>query len=250
VNTAFAEMGTKTNLCDISNAAQGLLVHSASPDTNPWQIVPSMILGTNYISPLTMATAYAGIANNGVVCTPVAIDKIVKADGSELPVPKTTCKQGIPANIAAGVGYALQHVMTAGTATAANPNDGVPILGKTGTTDNSLENWLVTSTTKVATATWVGNVSGAVALRSQRFGGWNGGDVKFHIAQPILAAMNAAYGGGPLPVPDDSLLYAPHVSKSSPPSNNAPAPGTGNGGTSGPPAGNGKPGNGKGPGGG
>jgi membrane peptidoglycan carboxypeptidase len=247
VNTAFAEMGTKTNLCDISNAAQGLLVHSASPDSNPWQIVPSMILGTNYISPLTMATAYAGIANNGVVCTPVAIDKIVKADGSELPVPKTTCKQGIPANIAAGVGYALQHVMTAGTATSANPRDGVPIMGKTGTTDNSEENWLVTSTPKVATATWVGNLTGHVALRSQRFGGWNGGDVKFHIAQPILAAMNAAYGGGPLPVPDDSLLYAPHVTKPSPPSSKAPAPGGGNGGNGGP--GGGGPGGG-GPGGG
>ncbi|HEY5224042.1 MAG TPA: transglycosylase domain-containing protein [Microbacteriaceae bacterium] len=211
VNTAFAQMGTKTNLCDISNAAKGLLVHSASPGTNPWTIVPPMILGTNYISPLTMATAYAGIANNGVVCTPIAIDKVINADGTQHALPKTKCSQGIPANIAAGVEWTLQHVMTAGTATAANPNDGIPIFGKTGTTDNSEENWLVTSTMKVATATWVGNLSGHVALRSQYFGGYNGGDVKFHIAQPILAALNAHYGGGALATPSPSLLNAPYV---------------------------------------
>jgi membrane peptidoglycan carboxypeptidase len=227
VNTAFAQMGTKTNICDISNAAQKLLVHSASPDSNPWFIGPSMILGVNYISPLTMATAYAGIANNGVVCTPIAIDKITNADGTDRAVPKTTCTQGLDPAIAAGVNYALQRVMTGGTATSANPRDGVPIMGKTGTTDDSLENWLVTSTTKVATATWVGNVSGAVALRSQRFHGIGGGDVKFAIARPILAATNALYGGSALPSPSAAQLYG---SRTPAPTQSA-TPGTGNTGT-------------------
>ncbi|MEO8907926.1 MAG: penicillin-binding transpeptidase domain-containing protein, partial [Microbacteriaceae bacterium] len=244
VNTAFAQMGTQSNVCTISDAAKGLLVHSASPDSNPWFIGPSMILGTNYISPLTMATAYAGIANNGVVCTPIAIDKVVNADGSQHAVPKTACTQGLPVNIAAGVGWALQHVMTAGTATSANPRDGVPILGKTGTTDNSLENWLVTSTTKVATATWVGNVSGAVALRSQYFNGVGGGDVKFHIARPILAALNAAYGGGALPSPDSSMIAAPYVAPPKTPTAQPTAGTNGNGNGNGNGTGAGGPGGG------
>ncbi|MGN7800526.1 transglycosylase domain-containing protein [Leifsonia sp. 22587] len=211
VNTAFAEMGTKVDLCSIVNAAKGLGVHPASK-SNPWVQTPSMILGVNYISPLTMATAYAGIANNGTVCTPIAIDRVVNADGTEHKVSKTTCTQGLKPDIAAGVTYALEGVIKGGgTAASANPYDGVPIMAKTGTTDDSLENWLITSTTKVATATWVGNVSGQTPLRSLYFNGVGGGNVKFSIAKPILKAVNALYGGSDFTEPTDAVLYGSQI---------------------------------------
>jgi len=211
VNTAFAQMGTKVDLCSIINAAKGLGVHLASKSAQ-WVQTPSLILGTNYIAPLTMATAYAGIANNGTVCTPVAIDRVVNADGSEHKVSKTSCTQGLKPEIAQGVTYALQGVIRGGgTAASANPYDGVPIMAKTGTTDNSLENWLITSTTKVATATWVGNVSGQTPLRSLTFKGIGGGNVKFSIAKPILKALNAAYGGDDFTKPPTSVLYGSEI---------------------------------------
>lgn len=206
VNTAFAKMATKLDLCNILNAAKSLDVHPANPAANPWVETPSLILGTNYISPLTMATAYAGIANNGVVCTPIAIDKVVTNAGASIPTPKTSCHQGISSAVAAGVVYALEHVMTNGTATSANPFDGVPIMGKTGTSDNSVQNWLVTSTTKVANAVWVGNVKGQVAMRSQYFRGINGGNVKFSIDRPILAALDKTYGGSQFTAPPSSEI--------------------------------------------
>jgi membrane peptidoglycan carboxypeptidase len=160
-------------------------------------------LGTNYIAPLTMATAYAGIANKGLACSPVAIDKIVDADGAEHAVPKSQCSSTpIEPHVAAAAADVLTSVMRGGgTAASANPGDGIPIFGKTGTTDDSLENWLVTSTTKTAQATWVGNISGSVALRSQGFNGVGGGNVKFSIARPILSALNAAYGGAEFTAP-------------------------------------------------
>ncbi|WP_158863102.1 penicillin-binding protein [Leifsonia sp. AG29] len=210
VNTAFAMMATKTDLCSILNVAKALGVHSASG--KPLTSVPSMILGTNYIAPLTMAAAYAGIANNGTVCTPIAIDRVVNADGSEHPVSKSTCTQGLKPEIANGVAYALQGVIKNGTAVSANPWDGTPIMAKTGTTDNSLENWLITSSTKVATATWVGNVSGQTPLRSLTFNGVGGGNVKFAIAKPILKAMDATYGGDDFPKPDSAMLYGGELS--------------------------------------
>jgi membrane peptidoglycan carboxypeptidase len=206
VNTAFTKMAERLDLCNILNDAKSLGVHLANPNGS-WVQTPSLILGTNYIAPLTMATAYAGLANNGITCTPVAIDKMVNASGKSLPVPQTTCTQGIAGPVANGVVWALQHVLTNGTATSANPNDGVPIMGKTGTTDNSLENWLVTSTTKVATATWVGNVQGSVPLRSQTFKNVNGGNVKFAIAKPILKAIDAQYGGTNFTAPPNSMIY-------------------------------------------
>ncbi|GAA1445786.1 transglycosylase domain-containing protein [Leifsonia poae] len=210
VNTAFAKMGTQVDLCSILNAAKSLGVHPAS-SANPLTSVPSMILGVNYLSPLTMATAYAGIANGGVVCTPVAIDKIINPDGTSRKVTPSSCTQGLRPDIAAGVTYALQGVMSNGTATSANPDDGVPIMGKTGTTDDSLQNWLVTSTSKVATATWVGNVSGQTPLRSLYFNGVGGGDVKFEIARPILQAINGIYGGSDFTPPSDAMLYGSQI---------------------------------------
>jgi membrane peptidoglycan carboxypeptidase len=159
-----------------------------------------------------MATAYAGIANNGTVCTPVAIDRVVNADGTEHPVSKTSCTQGMKPEIAAGVTYALEGVIKGGgTAASANPYDGTPIMAKTGTTDDSLQNWLITSTTKVATATWVGNVSGSTPLRSLTFKGVGGGNVKFSIAKPILKAIDALYGGDDFTEPTDAVLYGDQI---------------------------------------
>ncbi|GAB3608412.1 transglycosylase domain-containing protein [Humibacter ginsengiterrae] len=259
VNTAFAMMATKLNLCDISNAAQALGVHPANPAPhseggNPWIINPPMVIGSgNYIAPLAQAQAYAGIANGGKTCTPIAIDKAVDANGKAIAVPKTTCTQAIPENVAATVTWALQHVMTAGTATGANPNDGVPIMGKTGTTDYAHENWLVTSTSKVAQATWIGLISGATDMHYVYFKGIQGNNVKFNVVKQVDTALDSVYGGSAFPAPDNTLIYG---NRSKPPATSSPNPGTGgNGGNSGggnganPPApapGPGKPGKGHG----
>ncbi|AGW42063.1 penicillin-binding protein [Leifsonia xyli subsp. cynodontis DSM 46306] len=211
VNSAFAMMATKTDLCSILKAAKSLGVHTAAT-RGTLNSYPSMILGTNTVSPLTMAIAYAGIANGGSVCTPVAIDKVLNADGTEHKVSPTTCTQGLGKDIAADVDYALQGVMKNGTATSANPWDGTPVLGKTGTTDDSLQNWLITSTTKVAQATWVGNVSGSTPLRSLSFHGIGGGNVKFSIVKPIQKALDKVYGGVDFPKPGDIALYGNRIS--------------------------------------
>jgi membrane peptidoglycan carboxypeptidase len=219
VNTVFAAMAFKLDICDIRRDAEGLLVHRA--DGKPLSNSPASVIGTNEIAPITMATAYAGFANNGVACSPVAIDKITDSTGKTLDVPKSQCSTTpIDPKIAAGVIYALQGVLRGGTATAANPNDGVPIYGKTGTTDNSYDNWLIAGTTKVTTAVWLGNAgpvqstSGAwvkTPLRSITLNGVYGGDVKLRIAKPILSAMNNAYGGGKFPSPTSSVLNARQI---------------------------------------
>jgi membrane peptidoglycan carboxypeptidase len=125
-----------------------------------------------------------------------------------------------------------------GTAATANPNDGTPVFGKTGTTDNSLENWLVTSTTNVAQATWVGNISGGVPLRSLSFQGVGGGNVKFSIVKIIQSAIDQTYGGGGFPAVQPQFLAgsAPAKPTATPAPTTAPTdvtrpegPGTGGG---------------------
>lgn len=210
VNTAFATMGTKVDLCTIQKAATALGMHESNGDPMPSNA--SSILGSGMdISPLTLATAYAGFANGGKVCTPVAIDKITNPDGSNRAVTPTNCKQAIDPKIAAGVAYALKTPFQGGgTAQSANPNDGVPILGKTGTTDGAYDNWLATATTKVATATWIGNVEGVKQSNGKvektdmhykyfqaKSGGYyyQGNNLKFPVVKTILQALNAKYGG-------------------------------------------------------
>lgn len=208
VNTAFAQMGKQLDLCAIQNAAFGMGIHAADPKYNPFISVPPMILGTNYIAPLTMATAYAGIANHGVVCTPIAIDKITDATGKSLPVSKTKCTQGMPQDIAAGIDYALQGVLKpGGTGASANPNDGVPIIAKTGTTDAAVQNWLVTSTSRIAQATWVGNISGKVGFYKAYINGQYGYGLKFSMDKIIIHDLNVAYNGGDaFPTPPQSEI--------------------------------------------
>ncbi|GAA4187174.1 transglycosylase domain-containing protein [Gryllotalpicola kribbensis] len=242
VNTAFAVMGQQFDLCQMRDDAKALGVKPAYPyeqtynskgqlvnvtDANGKPVAsqlatnPASILGTNYIAPVDMAVAYAGLANGGKTCSPVYIDKVTDASGKSLPVPKTTCTQAIDPKIAAGVTYALENGPLVsgpngqGTGVLANPGDGVPIMGKTGTTDKSVQNWLVTSTTKVANAVWVGNVQGSTSFQNLYFPGpagnvW-GRNVKFYEVKPILQALNATYHGDAFPAPDSKTVTGPQI---------------------------------------
>ncbi|NNC12967.1 PASTA domain-containing protein [Planctomonas sp. JC2975] len=223
VNTAFAEMGTKLDLCGIRQTAINMGIHTASPTVwssdlnkevpNPLQGSPATILGTNNLSPLTLVSAYAGVANGGKACTPVGIDKIVGSDGKELPVTATKCTQGVDPNVAAGAIQALQGVVRGGgTGSAANPGDGVPLFGKTGTTDHAAQNWFVSSTTKTATVSWVGQTIGnSFNFGNTSFAGHGGRDAKLYVARPVIAALNHLYGGGPFPQATGAVLQAKQI---------------------------------------
>ena len=127
---------------------------------------PSSVLGTDTVAPITMATAYAGIADQGTVCTPIAIEKIVGTDGKPVNVPASTCTQGVPKNIAIAAGYPL-HGVFGGTAGGDESSlNGAYGMVKTGTTDNAEQTWEVGGTTKTTTAVWVGNVKGTTNLRT------------------------------------------------------------------------------------
>jgi membrane peptidoglycan carboxypeptidase len=161
-----------------------------------------------------MATAYAGIANNGTTCTPVAIDKVVKADGSTLPVPKSTCTQSVDPQVAIAAAYALRAVMQSGTASGDNTPDGLYEFGKTGTTDGNANTWMIGTTSKVTTAVWVGNISGYQDLRRTDLGYCPAGygskaAVQRHcLWKGIQTAVNKVYGGATTwPQPEPKYLY-------------------------------------------
>jgi membrane peptidoglycan carboxypeptidase len=173
VNTAFVDMESRVDLCDLVRTAGKLGVHLASTPYEtcgnisgngvkldykadkqllPW-CYPSLTLGPMSISPLTMAAAYAAFSANGKFCEPRPVISIKDRGGKELPVPAVKCSQALDPDVAHGVTYALEKVLTQGT--AAGKGIGVPAAGKTGTSDQSGNTWFVGYTRSLSTAVWV-----------------------------------------------------------------------------------------------
>ncbi|MDO9590546.1 MAG: transglycosylase domain-containing protein, partial [Microcella sp.] len=193
VNSAFASIGQQLDQCAIRGAAESIGVHRA--DGGPLKTFPSAILGINEIAPLTMAAAFAAIGNGGIYCEPIAVDRIVDRNGTELKGQDVDCRRGITAEVAAAAAAPMAAVVTSGTATRSRIGDGIPLIGKTGSTDSWNNTWMVGTTTKTATAVWVGNVTGKVSLLRYP----NGTGLRHEIFRPLQAAINGQYGGSAFP---------------------------------------------------
>jgi membrane peptidoglycan carboxypeptidase len=154
-----------------------------------------------------MAAAYAAIANNGIYCSPIAIDRVViRKGGEELQVPQTACSQAVAPEIAAAMSHALRAVMTGGTGSAANPNDGTPLAGKTGTTDSRVHTWMTGYSSKVATATWVGNITGLTTQSNKSVNGRQVSTIRHAVWRSIMTEVNSKYGGDPFPQADERFI--------------------------------------------
>jgi membrane peptidoglycan carboxypeptidase len=156
VNRAYVAMESKLDLCSIKKTLEKMGVHRA--DNGDWNIGPSMVLGTNEIAPLTMASAYATFASGGMYCKPVAITKVLDADGESLPIPEPDCKRAFSQDVAWGVAKAMKGVMEGGgTGTPARLSERIWQAGKTGTTDSQIAVAFGGFTKQVASFVWVGN---------------------------------------------------------------------------------------------
>ncbi len=153
VNTAYMDMASQLDLCDIRDTAVSLGVHRA--DGADLSLTPSSVLGANEVAPLTMAAAYAAFAKDGVYCKPIAISSVTKPGGTTLAKPESECQQALDPEVARGVAYALSQTVLKGT--ARGTNIGVPSAGKTGTTNQSSETWFTGFTPGgLSTSVWVG----------------------------------------------------------------------------------------------
>jgi len=152
INTYFMALELRTGICKPAKIAEKLGLFRG--DGKQLQRVPSFTLGTQEVTPLGMATAYAGFANHGIHCEPIAITQVVDRDGKSLPVPSANCKQVIPRRIADSVTTILSQVIDGPLPgrTGAAMTLGRPAAGKTGTVNDSAAVWFVGYTPDLATA--------------------------------------------------------------------------------------------------
>ncbi|MGW0711587.1 transglycosylase domain-containing protein [Streptomyces sp. NPDC002643] len=158
VNTYFVQMIADIGICPVTEMAGKMGVERA--DGAKIGQNPSIALGTQEMSPLTMANAYATFASRGMYCTPIAIESITQRIGEKsksLDVPKSTCSRAMSEKTADTINTLLRGVVEDGTGTEAGLGDGRDNAGKTGTTDFRYAAWFVGYTPNMAGAVWVGD---------------------------------------------------------------------------------------------
>lgn len=179
INPSYAEMLSKLDLCEVRKTAEKMGVRLAAPRTSdvrpgdsPYQLspIPSMVLGSDSLAPLTVAGAYATMAADGVYCAPIAMTRATTSDGKELPVPSADCKEAFDKNVARTMQQVMSGVWT-GTATYSEPKPTHPAAGKTGTTNGDKDTWFSGYTKQIAGSVWVGHVSSQKSLDGKTFNG-------------------------------------------------------------------------------
>ena len=129
--------------------------------------VPSIGLGSVAVSPLDLASSYATLAAGGVHAEPMAIRRVVLADGREdkdaaWGVPKR--RRALSEGTAAVVTRILEQNMQSGTGTRAA--FGRPAAGKTGTNEEHKDAWFAGYTPDLATTVWIGYTRAEIPMEN------------------------------------------------------------------------------------
>ena len=200
LNSGFIAMAEQLDICEINRVADRMGVTYGDDTPVTENNNPADVLGGKNVAPIDLASAFGTVANGGVLCDQRAIRKIVDTDGEEVSLPDTSCDKVIEPEVAATATYALEGVMAGGgTGSMGNPGDGTPLIGKTGTHED-LQTMLVESSTRAATAVWVGNASGTGSIFGHGLQ-----NIRYSLARDTQAAANATLGSDPFPDPDSEL---------------------------------------------
>jgi penicillin-binding protein 1A len=129
--------------------------------------VPAMGLGSIAVSPLDIASGYATLAAGGVYAEPMAIRRVVLADGrvdTEAGWGKPKRRRAISEGEAAIVTRILEQNVQSGTGTRAA--FGRPAAGKTGTNEEHADAWFAGYTPELATTVWMGFTGGEIPMEN------------------------------------------------------------------------------------
>jgi len=128
------------------------------------QVYPSIALGTTEVSLLELVSAYTTFVNQGVHIDPVAITRIEDREGNVLTEFNPEYRQEV---ISPETAYMMIDMMRGvirggdgyhGTGVRLRNTYGVQqdVAGKTGTTQNSADNWFVAMMPHIVMGSWVG----------------------------------------------------------------------------------------------
>jgi penicillin-binding protein 1A len=190
VNTIFAQLIAEVGVDKTVDVAQRLGIRSSIPEAC------AITLGSAEVNVLEMTNAYATLANGGVRNRPTPVRAIRDSEG-DMKWRNTgrSARRVMGENDALQVVYALESVLTRGTATAAN--FGVPAFGKTGTEDDNSDGWFCGGTTELVACVWVGYHD-----LPRPFPGLTGGSYPARIWRDFMVVAHEDLDPQPFPSPD------------------------------------------------
>jgi len=160
-NTVYARLSLDVGPDNIVAMARKLGVR-----TSPLTPAPSIALGSESVTPLEEASAYATLAAGGIYSKPMAITKVVLADGKVDTAAgwgKPKRERVVPDWVASTVTQVLQQNMLYGTGRGAHVS-GRTDAGKTGTTDNYADAWFSGYTPRLEATVWIGYPRGEIPM--------------------------------------------------------------------------------------
>ena len=162
-NAVYAQLTLDVGPENVAETARRMGVRSQLDVRGAY--VPSIGLGSIAVSPLDLASSYATLAAGGVHAEPMAIRRVILADGREdaaaaWGVPKR--HRAISEGTAAVVTRILEQNVQYGTGTRAA--FGRPAAGKTGTNEEHADAWFAGYTPELATTVWLGFTKGEIPM--------------------------------------------------------------------------------------
>jgi membrane peptidoglycan carboxypeptidase len=175
VNTYVLQLEERTGIDKPAALAEEMGVHRVVNQVadQPLHRVASLVLGTNGVSPLDMAAAYATFAAHGRHCPPRAVTEILGPDQEPLTLPPNDCQQVLEPGVADTVTSVLRGVIDGPERlrTGSGASIGRPAAGKTGTVQNSWYAWFVGYTPQLSTAVWIGHPDKLVPMKGVTIAG-------------------------------------------------------------------------------
>ena len=172
-NCGYVRLGQIAGIDNVTELAGKLGVVTRNAGNEIVPLDPSIFstpLGTQEVTPLGMAGAYAAIANDGHYHRPYFVERVLDRDGDLLfqhSDPGERVMTVETAQIAADI---LKDNVTGGTGTAARVA-GHDVGGKTGTAQDFSNAWFTGFSKQLSTAIWMGAMEGNVPM--ERVGGRN-----------------------------------------------------------------------------
>ena len=216
INTVTFQTATALDFCNIQKIATAAGVKNGATN-KPYDLSSiANLLGTQNVAPLDMATAFATFASGGMRCNAIALTSITDGAGTEYPVPGADCQRAMSADVAAGVTYALNNVLTRGSGWNIPLDDKATAFAKTGTTDGNIDTWTIGGNSGVVSASWFGSYQGNgpewvnqdIQINGRYFVGVDGADLAGGQWAAVMnaAGKNPAYAASALPQPPAAML--------------------------------------------
>ncbi len=119
---------------------------------------PSLAVGSSEVTVWDITTAYSCFPNRGIRTDPLLIRRITDRNGKVIEENSTPRRQEVlAANVAYAVTHTLRSVVDSGTAASVRRRGFTrPAAGKTGTSNEYMDNWFVGFTPQFTCGVWVG----------------------------------------------------------------------------------------------